>query len=133
MPTHVDASFLIAMADRRDQWHEAAERASPALLKNRPWVTHALALGEAVAIVGGRCGGKEAKALYDVVRDTMQIVTPTLDDMDASMPHVLRHDGALSLSDALFLHYMGDGKHGKKPVILSFDSDFDKAGVKRMP
>jgi predicted nucleic acid-binding protein len=46
------------------------------------------------------------------------------------MPHVVRFDGALSLCDALFVQPMArqDGS-----AILSFDSDFDKAGLRRLP
>jgi predicted nucleic acid-binding protein len=126
----VDASFLVALLDERDQWHRAAKRAAPRLLRRRPWITHALALGEVIAIIGSRAGGRAARDAYDTIRDTMDIWIPTLADLDAAMPHVVRFDGALSLSDALFVQSMA-GSDGD--AILSFDSDFDKAGLRRLP
>ncbi|MGQ0535626.1 MAG: type II toxin-antitoxin system VapC family toxin [Methanobacteriota archaeon] len=126
----VDASFLVALMDEEDQWHEAARQAAPALAKQAPWKTHALALGEVVAVLGSRRGGKVARQAYEMVRDTGVVALPTLDDLDASMVHVVRHDGRLSLSDGLFIHYASPERHA---AILSFDGDFDSAGLNRLP
>jgi len=126
----VDASFLVALLDERDQWHEAAKRTAPRLMRKQPWRTHALALGEVIAVIGSRAGGRAARDAYDTIRDTMDIWVPTLADLDAAMPHVVRFDGALSLSDALFVQ---SGAGEDDAAILSFDSDFDKAGLRRLP
>jgi predicted nucleic acid-binding protein len=126
----VDASFLVATLDERDQWHEAAKRAAPRLMRLRPWRTHALALGEVIAVIGSRAGGRAARDAYDSIRDTVDVWVPTLADLDAAMPHVVRFGGALSLSDALFVQSMANDQDAS---ILSFDSDFDKAGLRRLP
>jgi predicted nucleic acid-binding protein len=126
----VDASFLIALLDPADPWHPAARKAAPAAMKLKPWRTHALALGEVVAVLGSRRGGKAARAAYESIRDTNEILMPAAGDLDAAMRHVLHHDGRLSLSDALFVHYAR--RHGDE-TILSFDADFDKAGLRRLP
>lgn len=125
-----DASFLVALLDEEDQWHARARAAAPALMKLRPWRTHALALGEVVAIVGSRRGGKPARSAYEMIRDTMEVRTPTLADLDDAMVHVLRHDGDLSLSDALFLAYAARDDEG---AILTFDAGFDRTGLTRLP
>jgi predicted nucleic acid-binding protein len=126
----VDASFLVALLDARDQWHKAAKRAAPRLMRKRPWRTHGLALGEVVAVIGARAGGRAARDAYDCIRDTMDVWIPALADLDAAMRHVARFDGALSLSDALFVQAMAQEGDA---AILSFDSDFDKAGLRRLP
>lgn len=120
----------MALLDERDQWHEAAKRTAPRHMRQRPWRTHTLALGEVIAVIGSRAGGRAARDAYDAIRDTMDIWVPSLADLDSAMPHVLRFDGALSLSDALFVQSIA-GEGGA--AILSFDSDFDKAGLQRIP
>lgn len=125
-----DASFLVALMDQGDQWHPRAQNAAPSLMRAVPWRTHALALGEVVAVIGSRRGGKAARMAYEMVRDTTELTMPTLSDLDEAMAHVVRHDGALSLSDALFVHYAA--RHDDA-TILSFDADFDKTGLRRLP
>ncbi|HEX9708680.1 MAG TPA: PIN domain-containing protein [Candidatus Thermoplasmatota archaeon] len=126
----VDASFFVALMDARDLWHEAARRAAPRLMRKSPWRTHTLALGEVIAVIGSRAGGRAARDAYDAIRDTTDVWAPTVAELDAAMPLVVRFDGSLSLSDALFVHAMEGEPHA---TILSFDDDFDKAGVRRLP
>ncbi len=125
-----DASFLVALMDEADQWHRRAQQAAPSLMRTVPWRTHALALGEVVAVVGSRRGGKAARTAYEMVRDTTELTMPTVSDLDEAMVHVVRADGALSLSDALFVHYAA--RH-EDATILSFDSDFDQTRLMRLP
>jgi predicted nucleic acid-binding protein len=127
---YVDSSFLVALLDTRDRWHPVARRAAPPLLKQRPWRTHTLAMGEVLAVIGSRSGGHAARDAYDAVRDTVDTWAPSLADLDAAMPYVVRFNGALSLSDALFISRM---EREEDPTILSFDRDFDKAGLRRLP
>jgi predicted nucleic acid-binding protein len=126
----VDASYIVALMDRRDRWHEAARRAHPRLVRVQPWRTHTMALCEVVAVIGSRAGGRAAREAYDAVRDTMDVWAPAVADLDAAMAHVVRFDGALTLSDALFVQAMAGEQDA---AILSFDDDFDKAGVRRLP
>lgn len=126
-----DASFLVALLDPADQWRMKAALAAPQYAKRAPWRTHNLALGEVVAVIGSRRGGKDARRAYEMVRDTLDVVVPSLQEMDEAMAIVVQSDGALSLSDALLVLWAREG--GAKAAILSFDSGFDTAGVKRLP
>ncbi|MHB8585054.1 MAG: PIN domain-containing protein [Thermoplasmatota archaeon] len=125
-----DSSFLVALLHDRDQWHAAARTSGAAALKKTPWRTHTLALGEVVAVLGPRVGGKAVRDAYEALRDTMDVWEPTVADMDAAMPDVVRHDGKLSLSDALFVL---DGRRRGENEILSFDSGFDATALRRLP
>ena len=127
MATHVDASWLIALANQRDQWHAQAKALVPYLAARRPFHIHALAVGEVIAAVGSAGGGKAAMQAYHTIRDNAVVHCPDREGMDAAMQVVLKHDGTVSLSDALFVVLMG-----KDDEIVSFDADFDKAGVKRV-
>ncbi len=126
----VDASFLVGLLDADDPWHDRAREHAATLLERRPWRIHALALAEVVAIIGSRYGGTEAREAYWMVEDTMELHLPDHHDLDDAMDLVVHYDGSLSLSDTLTLHLMRE--HGDQ-VVLSFDSDFDKAGVERLP
>lgn len=70
---------------------------------------------------------------YETIRDTLDVSVPTLQEMDDAMAIVVQGDGALSLSDALFVQAVRAEPAGSKSAILSFDSGFDKAGVRRLP
>ena len=129
MPTFADASFYIGIADPKDQWHRAATDLLHFAQARSPLHTHALALAEVIALVGAVRGGKGARLAYESIRDACVLHLPTLDDLDESMRIVVRHDGALSLSDALTLHLMA--REGARQV-LSFDKDFDGKGVVRV-
>lgn len=118
----------MALAREEDRWHATAVKLRERLARARSKATHALALGEAVAVIGSAAGGKAAQRVYSAIHDTMEVRLPTHDDLDHAMAFVLRFDGKLSLSDALFLHYMQGND-----VIVSFDADFDRAGVVRVP
>lgn len=129
MPAFADATFLVALMDPDDQWHDQARALLPFAKRNVPLHTHALGVAEVIAIVGGRLGGKVAREAYARLRDTTEIHLPSLEDLDEAMTHVVRYDGTLSLSDALALHVMRREGIGD---ILSFDKDFDGKDVNRV-
>lgn len=124
----LDASYIIALADPQDPWHDAAKGLVD-LVESRQAHTHALALAEAIAAVGSRLGGRVAREIYEAVHDDTRLHLPSQDDLDRSMVLVVRYDGTLSLSDAYALLVVErEGLDG----IVSFDDDFDKAGVRRL-
>lgn len=129
MAVFVDSSFLIALADPRDPWHEAARALHDDIERRRPLHIHALAVAEVVAAVGSRRGGKVAHQAYEAMRDDMTLHIPAESDLDLAMDLVVRYDGGLSLSDAyavlLIQREEWDG-------VVSFDDDFDKAGLRRL-
>lgn len=129
MPVFADTTFFVALMDDEDRWHAAAKALLPYAQKRLPLHVHALAVGEVVAIVGSHHGGKAARQAYAMLKDTTTIHAPSVDDLDAAMEHVLRYDGTLSLSDALYLHLMA--REGASHI-LSFDADFDGKGVERV-
>jgi len=127
MKLFADASYFIALAKRDDKDHAAALGIARRAHRHRI-ITHSLALGEIVALVGPHLGGRRAREVYDAIRDSAEVMVPTLDEMDEAMSIVLRHDGRLSLSDALLV--LAAKPNGD--AVLSFDADFDRAGVKRV-
>lgn len=128
-PLFADASFFVALLNERDQWNLKATALLPMARARAPLRVHAIGVAEVIAVVGSAGGGKAARIAYEAIRDTASIHVPTLEEMDAAMELVVRYDGTLSLSDALFLLLM----HREDATeILSFDRGFDGKGVQRI-
>jgi predicted nucleic acid-binding protein len=124
-----DSSFFIALADRKDQWHDQAKDLSPSL-SGEKFVISELVLSESVTIIGRRSGGKTGERLYHYFLDNCAIVFSDEPILKAGMKIFLRFDGSLSVSDAVSVAIM---EHKKIRRILSFDSDFDKVeGIERV-
>jgi predicted nucleic acid-binding protein len=126
----IDASYIIALLDPRDQWHAKAKGLWPTVAEQqvRP-LTHTFVVAEAVSVVGPRRGGKLAQEVYDTLWEEFQVVEPDRRMLDEAMGVVLKFDGALSLSDGLSVLI---ARRRRVRAIVSFDSDFDKAGVERL-
>lgn len=129
MPTFADASYYVALMDPKDRFHEDAVALLAYADSRSPLHIHALALGEVIAVIGSSKGGKAARQAYLGIRDTATILAPVVEDLDEAMSHVVRYDGELSLSEALFLHCMAREEGSE---ILSFDAGFDRPGVRRI-
>ncbi|MEE8402392.1 MAG: PIN domain-containing protein [Candidatus Hydrothermarchaeaceae archaeon] len=122
-----DSSYFIAIADRKDQWHERARELSK---KTHEMIATELVLSESVTAVGARGGGKAGMTLYAYVSDNCQVVFSDRGMLDRAMKIYLMYDGTLSLADAVSLIVMED--YGIKSI-LSFDSDFDRVkGITRL-
>lgn len=126
----VDATYLIALLDATDQWHPRALQAFPMLRKRQPWRVHALVLAETLTLIGARHGGKAARRAYDMVADATERLLPDAAALEGGMEAHVRFDGTLSFSDALTVHY---AEALEDREILSFDADFDRKGVHRLP
>lgn len=126
----LDASFVIALLDPKDQWHKAAKAAWPMVAKDPVRLVHTFTIMESVNTVAPRRGGKLAQIVYDTLWDECQVVEPDRRMLDDAMDVVLRFDGGLSLSDALSVHVV---QSRRLKAIVSFDRDFDAAGIARVP
>jgi predicted nucleic acid-binding protein len=122
-----DSSYFIAIADKKDQWHERARELSK---KAQKMIATELVLSESVTAVGARGGGKAGMALYEYVSDNCQVAFADKEMLDRAMKIYLMYDGTLSLADAVSLVVMEDYDIKN---ILSFDSDFDRVkGITRL-
>ncbi len=117
----VDASFWVAITDRRDQWHERA-KAIAARVAPRPTILD-LAAAEALTLVGARLGGKAGNALFEYFLDSCRVLHLTDELFEAAMSRHLSFDGALSVTDCATVEAMVNASDRQ---LLSFDSDFDR-------
>ena len=124
----LDSSYLIALADRRDQWHRKAMKLKDKL--DRKMIISDLVMSETVTVIGKRAGGKAGRKLYDFFTDSCEVVYADERLLAESMETFLKYDGKLSLADALSVVIM---KRKKMAKIASFDSDFDRVrGINRV-
>lgn len=121
----VDSSVFIALADKSDQWHQAAAELLPRM-KSETIVVSDLIIAEVLTAIGKRCGGKPVEELYHFFLDSCDIFPLDEEARDGAVRTSVRFDGRLSLSDSLSVWMME--KMGIS-CILSFDSDFDRVGT----
>ena len=123
-----DASYFVALADRKDRWHADALR----IRRREPpqYLVTDLTVAEAVTVIGGRRGGKPARTLYEFFVDTCDIEFVERDLLEEAMAHHLRYDGVLSVPDCVSVTLM-DRREIRE--IASFDADFDNVrGIRRI-
>ena len=115
-----DASFFIAVSNRRDRWHADARNLVGALRSR--FVVSDLVITEAVTQIGGRVGVREGAKLFHYFEDACDIRYVDSDLLDAAVGRWMRFGGKLSVSDAASLEIMSREAISE---IASFNSDFD--------
>jgi uncharacterized protein len=124
----VDTSFVVGLADRKDQWHRDALRIANRIPRH-PRLTD-LVVAESLTIIGKRSGGRPARDLYDYFADECEIMFIDATLLGSSVAQHTRFDGALSLSDCATIATM---VRESDRELASFDSDFDRvAGITRL-
>ena len=125
----IDASFFIALANDKDQWHIQTPKVL-SQIQNQEQITSLLTLSEALTHIGSLRGGKNGKKLYDYIVETNEVIHPSEKLCSNSMAKYLMYDGTLSFADVVSLEIM---ETQGIDTIVSFDSDFDKVqGIKRI-
>lgn len=121
----VDSSFFIAIADKKDQWHEKAKDISI-----KDVVVSDLVISEVLTEIGRREGGKAAHKVFNYFLDTCKIVYLEEESLLKAEEIFMKYDGRLSLADAVSITFMKDLGITR---VVSFDSDFDKVqGIQRI-
>jgi uncharacterized protein len=124
----IDTSFIVGLADQRDQWHADARRVARRLPKH-PRLTD-FVVSESLTIIGKRSGGKKARILYDYFVDDCEIVFVDREILGSAAVQHTRFDGSLSLADCATVASM---ERESDREVASFDSDFDRVeGVIRL-
>jgi predicted nucleic acid-binding protein len=118
----IDSSFIIALADIDDQFHESAVKILPTLEPRR--VISDLVISESVTAIGARLGSKAARAVFENL--AYDSATKTVYSgrrlYERAMLVYTKYDGNLSFPDSVTVRLMYDQQIKE---IVSFDSDFD--------
>ncbi len=118
----LDASFIIALADLDDQFHERAVNVLPNLDSRR--VISDLVISESVTAVGSRLGAKASRQVFEnlLYDSATKTVFGSKRLYERAIPIYTKYGGTLSFPDSVTVRLMYDQKIGQ---IVSFDSDFD--------
>jgi uncharacterized protein len=118
----LDSSFIIALSDGDDQFHDAAVKILPKLGLHR--AISELVLAESVTAVGARLGVKAGRAVFDnlLYDSSTKTFFGNKRLYERAMPIFTKYGGKLSFADSVSVRLMYDQKIKE---IASFDSDFD--------
>jgi len=119
----LDSSFVIALADADDQYHERAVKILPALGLDR--LISDLVISESVTAVGARLGSKAARVVFESLAydSATKTVFSSKGLYERAMSVYTKYDGRLSFADSVTVRLIYDQKIKQ---IVSFDSDFDR-------
>ena len=131
MTLFVDSSFIIALADGDDQFHETAQQLVKSIQKSEKVISD-LILSESVTGVAARLGQKAGMEVFEnlVYDSTTKVVYLNKRLCERSLHLYLKYGQRLSFADAISVRIMYDRKIKS---IASFDSDFDGVdGISRI-
>ncbi|BBL61120.1 hypothetical protein MARBORIA2_13750 [Methanobrevibacter arboriphilus] len=125
----IDASFIIGLMNKKDQWHDKALDLVDFCEKKEKFTSN-LVITEILNSVGTYIGGKGGKLLYDNLKDNYTIYDENREIYDLAI-YTFRHfNGNIGFADCVSIEIMK--KHNINQIV-SFDSDFDKIkGIKRI-
>lgn len=118
----LDSSFIIALADLDDQFHERAVKILPGL--GSPRFISDLVISESVTAVGARLGVKAAREVFEnlLYDSATKTIFGSKRLHERAMSVYIKYGGRLSFPDSVTVRLMYDQKIRE---IVSFDSDFD--------
>jgi predicted nucleic acid-binding protein len=119
----LDSSFIIALTDLDDQFHEKAVNILPSLGAQR--VISGLVISESVTAVGTRLGAKAARDVFEnlLYDSATKTIFGSKRLYERAMTIYTKYGGRLSFPDSVTVRLMYDQKIKE---IVSFDSDFDR-------
>jgi uncharacterized protein len=126
----LDSSFIIALADADDQYHDTARELVKDVRGEK--MISDLVLSESVTGVASRLGQKAGMDVFENLfyDSTTKVVFLNKRLCERSMHLYLRYGRTLSFADTISLRIMYDRKIKS---IVSFDSDFDSIdGISRI-
>ena len=118
----IDSSYLVALLNDRDQFHEKAKKIESKIRKEKKIISSVI-LTETLNILSV-FGGKTGKIIYNLINETHTIkYNSNKDFYDKVLEIFIKYDGTIGFSDCTSICIMKENNITK---IVSFDSDFDK-------
>lgn len=127
----LDSSFVIALADADDQFHDRAVAELPKLDPRR--LVSDLVISESTTAVGARLGVKAGRAVFEglLYDSSTKTVFGGKRLFERAATIFAKYGGRLSFPDSVSVRLMYDEKVKE---IASFDTDFDRVdGLTRIP
>lgn len=122
----VDTSYVVALVNRRDQWHPRAMAWSRAIAE--PLIATEYVLWECVNFLSSPSDREKAHVVANYLRSdsSVELVSASSELLDAGLKlHASRHDKSWSLTDCVSFEVMRRNRLTKS---LAADDDFVQAG-----
>lgn len=126
----LDTSYLVALANRRDQWHQRALSWSQVIDERLLTTEHVL--WECVNFFSSPPDRAKAQAIAEYLRTdrSVEFVAASSELLDAGLKlHAARRDKAWSLTDCMSFHVM---RQKGVTQALAADGDFVQAGFEAL-
>ncbi len=124
----VDASFLVALVDRKDKWHRSALKSSGSI--GRGLLVSDIVITEAVSTLGHRGGARTAGTLYEFLKESCEVEYVDAKLLDEAMNYYQQFDARLTLSQCTTVAIMA--RRGVTRI-LSFSKAMDEVkGIERI-
>lgn len=116
----LDASFLIAVFVKNDQWHQDAVKLLPKITKKKKIISK-LIIAETITNLTHNLNAKEIREIYNNITENFTIIDES-DFYNEAMKVFVYYDTKLSFFDSMYIKIMElKGIH----EIASFDEHFD--------
>lgn len=130
----VDSGAWLALADRRDRYHETAVTTYPQLLRQTPrFVTTNLVIAESYNLIRRRLGYEPGISFLQSLRQTSRLVRVYSDErLEIEAEEILKQytDQTFSLVDAVSFAVMQQRSLNQ---VFAFDSHFQVMGFTLLP
>ena len=124
----LDASFLIALFVKNNDWHEQALKTLPNILKKEKIISK-LVIAETITHLTLNLDAKSIREIYNNLLENFTIIDEN-ELYNEAMKTFIKYDATLSFFDSMYITIM---KIKKIYEIASFDEHFDnKEGIVRI-
>lgn len=117
----IDTSYLLAILNNKDQWHEQALKLAPKVEKTGKIISN-IVITEILNGLTGLVNGKEIKRLYEILTTVYLVYNETKEIYEKAILIANKYDGTIGYSDCTIMAIMDT--LGIQEIV-SFDEDFD--------
>ena len=117
----IDTSYLLAIVNDKDQWHNKAINLTPKIKKSEKIISNII-ITETLNGLTGLFNGKQIRQFYEILTNTHSVYNETKEIYKQAITIAEKYDGTIGYADCTSIAIMNKLKIYE---IISFDEDFD--------